>query len=29
VGFRHYGTEPKSLKVGGQHIDDDLMVLFL
>jgi RimJ/RimL family protein N-acetyltransferase len=29
VGFKYYGTEPKSLKVSGEYIDDDLMVLFL
>ena len=29
MGFKQYGTEPRSLKVGGDYIDDDLMVLYL
>jgi ribosomal protein S18 acetylase RimI-like enzyme len=29
LGFKHYGTEPKSLKVDGTYIDDELMVLYL
>jgi RimJ/RimL family protein N-acetyltransferase len=29
LGFRKYGTEPRSLKVGGQYVDDELMVLHL
>ncbi len=29
VGFRHYGTEPRSLKVGDRYIDDELMILYL
>jgi RimJ/RimL family protein N-acetyltransferase len=29
VGFQHYGTEPRSLKVGDQYIDDELMILYL
>ncbi|HKW74869.1 MAG TPA: GNAT family N-acetyltransferase [Terriglobales bacterium] len=29
LGFRLYGTEPRSLKAGGEYIDDELMVLFL
>ncbi|MBZ5530651.1 MAG: GNAT family N-acetyltransferase [Acidobacteriia bacterium] len=29
LGFRRYGTEPKSLKVSGEYIDDELMVLYL
>lgn len=29
VGFQHYGTEPKSLKVGDRYIDDELMILYL
>jgi len=29
VGFQHYGTEPRSLKIGSEYIDDELMVLFL
>jgi RimJ/RimL family protein N-acetyltransferase len=28
VGFQRYGTEPRSLKVSGEYIDDELMVLF-
>ena len=29
LGFRHYGTEPRSLKIGNTYIDDELMVLYL
>ncbi len=29
IGFKHYGTEPKSLKIGNTYIDDELMVLYL
>lgn len=29
VGFELYGTERHSLKINGQYIDEDLMVLFL
>ncbi len=29
VGFQHYGTEPRSLKVGDKYIDDELMILYL
>jgi ribosomal protein S18 acetylase RimI-like enzyme len=29
LGFKHYGTEPKSLKIGDAYIDDELMVLYL
>ena len=29
LGFRAYGVEPRSLKVGNEYIDDELMVLFL
>ena len=29
LGFKHYGTEPKSLKIGDTYIDDELMVLYL
>jgi ribosomal protein S18 acetylase RimI-like enzyme len=29
LGFRKYGVEPRSLKVGGQYIDDELMILNL
>lgn len=29
LGFRRYGVEPRSLKVGEQYIDDELMVLYL
>lgn len=29
LGFKHYGTEPKSLKVGDTYIDDELMALYL
>jgi ribosomal protein S18 acetylase RimI-like enzyme len=28
-GFTTYGVEPRSLKIGGEHVDDELMVLFL
>ncbi len=28
VGFKLYGTEPRSLKIGDKLIDDELMVLF-
>jgi RimJ/RimL family protein N-acetyltransferase len=29
LGFRAYGTERRSLKIGTEYIDDELMVLFL
>src|SRR5262245_19408908 len=29
VGFESYGTEPHSLKIGTEYVDDVLMVLFL
>jgi ribosomal protein S18 acetylase RimI-like enzyme len=29
LGFRAYGTEQRSLKIGTQYVDDELMVLFL
>ncbi len=29
LGFRKYGVEPRSLKVGDEYIDDELMVLYL
>ncbi len=29
LGFRKYGVEPRSLKIGGEYVDDELMVLFL
>ena len=29
LGFRKYGVEPRSLKVGGDYIDDELMILQL
>lgn len=29
LGFRRYGVEPRSLKVGGDYIDDELMILQL
>lgn len=29
TGFRLYGTEPRSLKVSGQYIDEHYMVRFL
>ena len=29
LGFRKYGVEPRSLKVGGEYVDDELMILFL
>lgn len=29
VGFESYGTEPHSLKIGTEYVDDILMVLFL
>lgn len=29
LGFRKYGVEPRSLKVGGNYIDDELMILQL
>ena len=29
LGFRKYGVEPRSLKVGGEYVDDELMALFL
>jgi RimJ/RimL family protein N-acetyltransferase len=29
LGFKHYGTETKSLKIGGSYIDDEWMVLYL
>lgn len=29
LGFQKYGVEPRSLKVGSEYIDDELMVLYL
>jgi ribosomal protein S18 acetylase RimI-like enzyme len=29
LGFRKYGVEPRSLKVAGEYIDDELMILYL
>jgi ribosomal protein S18 acetylase RimI-like enzyme len=29
LGFRTYGTERRSLKIGSDYIDDELMALFL
>lgn len=29
LGFRKYAVEPRSLKVGGEYIDDELMILYL
>jgi RimJ/RimL family protein N-acetyltransferase len=29
LGFRRYGVEPRSLKVNGEYIDDELMILYL
>ena len=29
LGFRKYGVEPRSLKIGDQYIDDELMLLYL
>ena len=29
VGFKGYGIEPHSLKIGAEYVDDVLMVLFL
>jgi RimJ/RimL family protein N-acetyltransferase len=29
LGFKLYGTEPRSLKAGDEYVDDELMVLFL
>lgn len=29
VGFKGYGIEPRSLKIGAEYVDDVLMVLFL
>jgi ribosomal protein S18 acetylase RimI-like enzyme len=29
VGFVVYGTEPHALKLGGEYLDEDLMVLWL
>lgn len=29
LGFRKYGIEPRSLKIGDDYIDDELMVLML
>jgi ribosomal protein S18 acetylase RimI-like enzyme len=29
LGFRKYGVEPRSLKIGDQYMDDELMVLYL
>ena len=29
LGFRKYGVEPRSLRVGDEYIDDELMVLYL
>jgi ribosomal protein S18 acetylase RimI-like enzyme len=28
-GFRRYGVEPRSLKIGNEYIDDELMVRYL
>jgi ribosomal protein S18 acetylase RimI-like enzyme len=29
LGFQSFGREPRALKVGGRHIDEEYMVLFL
>lgn len=29
LGFAVYGTEPNALKLGGEYLDEDLMVLLL
>lgn len=29
LGFRLYGVEPRSLKIGSEYVDDELMVLFI
>ena len=29
VGFESYGTEPRSLKIGNDYVDDVLMVFWL
>ncbi|MBZ5494182.1 MAG: hypothetical protein LAO76_24930 [Acidobacteriia bacterium] len=29
VGFKSYGVEPHSLKIGDEYVDDVLMVLWL
>jgi len=29
LGFKMYGVEPRSLKIDGEYVDDELMVLFL
>lgn len=29
LGFRKYGMEPRSLKIGDEYVDDELMVLYL
>jgi ribosomal protein S18 acetylase RimI-like enzyme len=29
LAFRKYGVEPRSLKVAGEYVDDELMVLYL
>jgi ribosomal protein S18 acetylase RimI-like enzyme len=29
LGFKKYGVEPRSLKIGDQYIDDELMLLYL
>jgi ribosomal protein S18 acetylase RimI-like enzyme len=29
LGFTTYGVEPRSLKINGEHVDDELMVFFL
>jgi ribosomal protein S18 acetylase RimI-like enzyme len=29
LGFKSYGVEPRSLKIGAEYVDDVLMVLFL
>lgn len=29
LGFRKYAVEPRSLKVGGEYIDDELMILYI
>ena len=29
LGFVKYGVEPRSLKVGNEYVDDELMILYL
>lgn len=29
LGFVRYGTEPKAMKLDGEYLDEDLMVLLL